>query len=105
MLTEVTIKTSRQEWKNCVLGSAVLIMVITENIAPPLCIKEMNEKILKILNFFTSSIIAENILNENNLLNIRFLNLCDTIMPTKLATKLNTLFKADPSFHWVNFLS
>ena len=54
MFKPVTINTSRQAWKNCVLGSANLIMVITENMAAPECMSDMNEKMLKTLNFLTS---------------------------------------------------
>ena len=75
MLMPVTINMSRQAWKNWVLGSANLIMVITEKMAPPEEINEMKEKMLKILNFLTSSRGAENTTKANNLLNIRFLNL------------------------------
>jgi len=63
-------------------------MVITENIAPPECIKDIKEKILNILNFLTSYKGAENIVNANNLQNITFLNLCDIAIPTNVENAL-----------------
>ena len=80
----VTMNMSRQAWKNWVLGSANLIMVITEKMAAPEEINEIKEKILKILNFLTSSRGAENTIKANNLLNMRFLNLWEMKMPIKV---------------------
>ncbi len=84
MLMPVTMNMSRQAWKNWVLGSANLIMVITEKMAAPEEINEIKEKILKILNFLTSSRGAENTIKANNLLNMRFLNLWEMKMPIKV---------------------
>ena len=84
MLIPVTIKTSRQAWKNWVLGSANLIMVITEKMAPPEEIREMKEKILKILNFLRSSRGAEKTTKANNRLNMRFLNLWEMKIPMRV---------------------
>ncbi len=75
MLIPVTIKTSRHAWKNWVLGSANLIMVITEKMAAPEEMSEMNEKMLNTLNFLTSSRGAEKRTNAKSRLNMRFLNL------------------------------
>lgn len=105
ILIDVTINKSRQAWKNCVLLSAIFIIVITENIAEPLWINDINENILNILNLFKSSTIAENIWNANNLLKIIFLNLWLIKIETNILNELNILLSNDESLHWVNFLS
>ena len=50
MFNDVTINTSMQAWKNCFEGSASFMIVITENIAPPECNKEIKENMLNILS-------------------------------------------------------
>jgi hypothetical protein len=59
-------------------------MVITEKMAAPEEIREMKEKMLKILNFLRSSRGAENTTKANNRLNMRFLNLWETKIPMRV---------------------
>ncbi len=101
----MTINKSIHAWKNCVLLSATLIILITENIAEPLCINDINEKILNILNLFISSTIPENIWNANNRLKIIFLNLWFIRIERSILNELNNLLINEESLHCVNFLS